>query len=71
MYTSSFVYHVPLDLSNIYPKPDDVCEFVKKSLYTFEYQNSLPATWDYPEQPPTPPAKTQPEIDPQEKKKKE
>ncbi|XP_016999560.2 NADP-dependent malic enzyme [Drosophila takahashii] len=58
------------DLSNIYPKPKDVCEFVKNSQYTFEYQKSLPATWGYPEQPPTPKApKAKPKTEPEEKKK--
>ncbi|XP_043642537.1 NADP-dependent malic enzyme isoform X1 [Drosophila teissieri] len=47
-------------LSAIYPQPDDVCEFVKSRLYKFEYRNSLPTTWKYPEEPAAPKAKFKP-----------
>ncbi|KAI8038763.1 NADP-dependent malic enzyme [Drosophila gunungcola] len=49
------------DLANIYPKPKNVCEFVRKSLYELEYRNSMPTTWCYPEQPPKPKAKPKPQ----------
>ncbi|XP_017115375.1 NADP-dependent malic enzyme [Drosophila elegans] len=48
------------DLASIYPKPKDVCEFVRKSLYELEYRNSMPNTWCYPEQPPKPKEKPKP-----------
>ncbi|EDW48142.1 NADP-dependent malic enzyme [Drosophila sechellia] len=57
-------YLIDNDLSNIYPKPDDICEFVKRSLYSFDYRNSLPTTWDYPEEPPAP--KPKPKSKPKE-----
>ncbi|XP_017078458.1 NADP-dependent malic enzyme [Drosophila eugracilis] len=58
------------DLSNFNPKPEDVCEFVKKSQYSFEYRNSLSPTWTYPKQPQAPKTKPKPEPEPKEEKEK-
>ncbi|XP_016981244.1 NADP-dependent malic enzyme [Drosophila rhopaloa] len=57
------------DLSNIYPKPDNVCEFIKASLYNLDYRNSMPTTWPYPKEPPRPKAKPLPKAKEDEAKK--
>ncbi|XP_017044525.1 NADP-dependent malic enzyme isoform X2 [Drosophila ficusphila] len=49
-------------LSNVYPKPDNVCEYVKKTLYEFDYKSSLPATWCYPEEEALPEMKPMPKL---------
>ncbi|EDW31864.1 GL11345 [Drosophila persimilis] len=38
-------------LSNIYPVPKDVCEFVQKTQYRLVYESALPPTWPYPDFP--------------------
>lgn len=37
------------DLSNLHPKPKDVCEFLHNYLYKLKYGPSLPKTWEYPQ----------------------
>ncbi|XP_020804927.1 NADP-dependent malic enzyme [Drosophila serrata] len=37
------------DLSNIYPKPDDIYEFIQNKLYKMEYRSSLISTYYFPE----------------------
>ncbi|XP_060655824.1 NADP-dependent malic enzyme-like [Drosophila nasuta] len=37
------------DLSNLHPKPKDLCTFLHSYLYRLTYGPSLPETWEYPD----------------------
>lgn len=36
-------------IANVYPKPSNICEFLKKMQYHPTYSAALPTTWCYPE----------------------
>jgi len=37
------------ELSNLHPKPKDVCKFLQNYLYPLQYGPSISKTWKYPE----------------------
>ncbi|XP_060655823.1 NADP-dependent malic enzyme-like [Drosophila nasuta] len=47
-------YFFDKGLSNVFPKPDDICDFIKQQQYYTNYDSSLPPVWEYPELPSVP-----------------
>lgn len=47
-------YFIENGLANLYPIPENLCEFVKSHQYYTDYEPTVVTTWKYPEMPRVP-----------------